>query len=181
MAYYKSPIGILFITGTDEGLSRVDFADDVPGGMPGDVPLDKPGRANGKPGPDCIDDKPEPECVRECIKQLDEYFRGERQDFDLKLNISGTEFQKKVWEQLKKIPYGQTATYGEIAAAVGNPKACRAVGNANNKNKISIIIPCHRVIGGDGKLVGYGGGLWRKKWLLEHEKNISKMRKGSIT
>lgn len=105
-------------------------------------------------------------------KQLDEYFNGKRKSFDLPLKTNGTKFQTKVWKELINIPYGQTITYKEIAAAIGNDKASRAVGNANNKNKIGIIIPCHRVIGSNGKLVGYAGGLWRKKWLLEHEKRF---------
>jgi O-6-methylguanine DNA methyltransferase len=102
-------------------------------------------------------------------KQLIEYFKGERMKFDLPLHIAGTKFQERVWLELVKIPYGQTLSYGDIAKNIDNPKASRAVGNANNKNKISIVIPCHRVIGSNGKLVGFGGGVWRKEWLLEHE------------
>lgn len=107
--------------------------------------------------------------LQETIKQLEEYFQGTRKHFDLPLEISGTPFQKQVWKELTKIPYGKTLSYGEIAKKIDNPKASRAVGNANNKNKISIVIPCHRVIGSKGNLVGFGGGLWIKKWLLEHE------------
>lgn len=102
-------------------------------------------------------------------KQLVEYFNGERREFDIDLDIIGTEFQQRVWQALMKIPYGETVSYKDIAIAVGNPKALRAVGMANNKNKIPIIIPCHRVIGTNGKLVGYGGGLPVKEKLLKLE------------
>ena len=112
----------------------------------------------------------ETELILQCKMQLDEYFRGERKTFDLPLAPKGTDFQKKVWNALKEIPYGETRTYGEIAAAVGNPKAARAVGMANNKNPIGIIIPCHRVVGVDGKLVGYAGGMDKKEWLLQLER-----------
>ena len=112
----------------------------------------------------------ETELILQCKMQLDEYFRGERKTFDLPLAPKGTDFQKKVWNALKEIPYGETRTYGEIAAAVGNPKAARAVGMANNKNPIGIIIPCHRVVGANGKLVGYAGGMDKKEWLLQLER-----------
>jgi O-6-methylguanine DNA methyltransferase len=105
-------------------------------------------------------------------KELSEYFEGERKDFTVPLSPVGTEFQKNVWEVLRKIPYGTTRSYQEQAKILGNPKAVRAVANANGLNKISIIIPCHRVIGSDGKLTGYGGGIWRKQKLLELEKAI---------
>ena len=104
-----------------------------------------------------------------CKQELEEYFAGTRQTFDLPLAPKGTAFQQKVWAALREIPYGQTRSYGEIAAIVGNPKASRAVGMANNQNPISILIPCHRVIGKDGSLTGYGGGTEKKKWLLELE------------
>ena len=109
--------------------------------------------------------------IRQTIKQLDEYFRGKRKKFELPLNPKGTEFQKKVWLQLMNIPYGKTATYKDIATQIGDPKASRAVGNANNKNPIAIIIPCHRVIGSNNKLTGYAGGLDKKEKLLNLEKN----------
>ena len=101
--------------------------------------------------------------------QLDEYFAGRRTTFDLQLNAAGTAFQKKVWGALAEIPYGETASYGQTAAAIGVPDAARAVGLANGQNPISIIVPCHRVIGANGSLTGYGGGLDAKKWLLSHE------------
>jgi len=109
-------------------------------------------------------------CVKECFKQLSEYFKGQRQEFFLNLEPMGTDFQKSVWRQLAKIPYGKTTSYGKIADVIGNPSAGRAVGSANGKNPIAIIIPCHRVIGSDGSLTGYGGGLWRKEWLIGFEK-----------
>jgi len=118
------------------------------------------------------DSKSFPVHLKDCIRQLDEYFKGKRMTFDLPLIISGTDFQKKVWNELKKIPFGKTASYKDIALKAGNVKAVRAAGNANNKNKIAVIIPCHRVIGSDGKLSGYAGGVKRKKWLLEHERNF---------
>ena len=105
-------------------------------------------------------------------EELEEYFKGKRKDFTVPLSPVGTEFQKNVWEVLRKIPYGTTRSYQEQAKILGNPKAVRAVANANGLNKISIIIPCHRVIGSDGKLTGYGGGIWRKQKLLELEKAI---------
>ncbi|MCL2236203.1 MAG: methylated-DNA--[protein]-cysteine S-methyltransferase [Defluviitaleaceae bacterium] len=112
------------------------------------------------------------ELISSCIRQLDEYFQGNILNFDLPLNPIGTDFRRAAWLALQTIPYGETRSYGQMAALLGNPKASRAVGGANNKNPISIIIPCHRVIGADGKLVGYGGGMERKIWLLDHEKTI---------
>lgn len=108
--------------------------------------------------------------IKETINQLEEYFSGKRKSFDLPFEFKGTEFQKSVWNELLKIPYGETCSYGEIAKRIGNPKASRAIGMANNRNPISIIIPCHRVIGASGKLVGYGGGLDIKEILLNLEK-----------
>lgn len=105
--------------------------------------------------------------------ELEEYFAGNRQIFDIPLAPEGTEFQKKVWQALLQIPYGETRSYKEIAIASGSPKGCRAAGMANNRNPIAIIIPCHRVIGADGKLVGYAGGLDLKSKLLNHEKNAN--------
>jgi AraC family transcriptional regulator of adaptative response/methylated-DNA-[protein]-cysteine methyltransferase len=102
--------------------------------------------------------------------QLEEYFKGKRRNFDISLDLAGTEFQKQVWLSLLKIPYGCTISYAKQAELLGKPSAVRAVANANGKNKISIILPCHRVIGADGSLTGYGGGIWRKKKLLEFER-----------
>ena len=103
------------------------------------------------------------------VAQLEEYFDGKRQVFDLPIAMHGTNFQRAVWERLRAIPYGETRSYGEIAREIGNPKAARAVGMANNRNPISIIVPCHRVIGADGSLVGYGGGMETKRRLLDFE------------
>jgi methylated-DNA-[protein]-cysteine S-methyltransferase len=103
------------------------------------------------------------------VVQLEEYFAGERRVFDLPLRPQGTAFQRRVWDALTEIPYGQTSSYGELARRIGNPGAARAVGLANNRNPVSIVVPCHRVIGADGSLIGYGGGLERKRWLLAHE------------
>ena len=102
-------------------------------------------------------------------EQLDAYFAGELETFDVPLALHGTPFQQSVWEQLTRIPYGETISYSELARRLGDPKLVRAVGLANGRNPVSIIVPCHRVIGADGSLVGYGGGLERKRWLLEHE------------
>jgi methylated-DNA-[protein]-cysteine S-methyltransferase len=146
-AYYLSPIGPVEVSGTSEGIVSVTFVKRL---LPNDKTL--------------------PECVKQGIRQLDEYFKGARKSLSLKLLLKGTPFQKLVWQRLKKIPHGKVASYGDVARAIGRPNAYRAVGNANNKNPIPIIIPCHRVIGSDGKLVGYGSGLWRKEWLLNHEK-----------
>lgn len=113
----------------------------------------------------------ETEVIMQTKKQLEEYFEGKRKEFNVPLEVKGTEFQEKVWKALLEIPYGETRSYLDIAKRIGNPKASRAVGMANNKNKIMIIIPCHRVIGSNKKLVGYAGGLEVKKRLLEIEKN----------
>ena len=110
--------------------------------------------------------------LEETERQLSEYFSGQRQHFDIPLTLAGTEFQRTVWNSLLQIPYGTTRSYGQQAETIGMRDAVRAVGAANGENPIAIVIPCHRVIGSDGKLTGYGGGLWRKKWLLEHEQGI---------
>ena len=109
--------------------------------------------------------------------QLREYFAGTRKEFDVTLDIEGTDFQKRVWEELRKIPYGKTISYKSLSEKLGDVKAIRAVGKANGQNPIAIIIPCHRIIGSDGSLTGYAGGLWRKKWLLEHEQKFSEGEK----
>lgn len=146
---FNSPIGWLEIKGSEKGITSINFLDDNP-----TAPAAAPAAAT---------------IFRQCTKQLDEYFSGKRKFFDLKLDIEGTDFQKKVWNELLNIPFGKTCTYLDMAKILGNKMALRAVGNANGKNPIPIIIPCHRVIGSDGKLVGFGGRLWRKKWLLEFE------------
>lgn len=110
--------------------------------------------------------------IQDCIKQLDEYFNCTRTSFDIPLQIDGTEYQKKVWNTLLEIPYGSTCSYKDVAQKINNPKGCRAVGNANNKNKIPIIIPCHRVLMSDGKIGGYAGGIEIKRYLLSIESKM---------
>lgn len=146
-AFYKSPIGTLEIKGSDAGISSMNFLDTATASATAAVP----------------------ESLAECVKQLDEYFNGKRKTFDLEFDLTGTDFQKKVWNELLKIPYGKTCSYLDLAKKLGNKMSLRAVGSANGKNPVAIIIPCHRVIGSNGKLVGYGGGLWRKQWLLDFE------------
>lgn len=144
-AYYRLPIGVMEILGGEQGIVAISFVDDLQLGST------------------------IPACLRECVQQLDEYFAGARQNFSLTLDLRGTEFQKQVWRELLKIPFGKTVSYLDVAAALGNRKAIRAVGRANGQNPIVIVVPCHRVIGSDGSLTGYGGGLWRKEWLLNFE------------
>lgn len=110
-----------------------------------------------------------PDELEDCVVQLNEYFEGTRKQFDLKLNPQGTDFQKKVWDKLLEIPYGKTVSYLDLSKQLGDVKAIRAVANANGKNPLWIIVPCHRVIGTDGSLTGYAGGIHRKQWLLDHE------------
>ena len=107
--------------------------------------------------------------LQDCVQQLQDYFKGNRKSFGLTLNPKGTPFQKQVWNELQKIPFGKTITYLELSKRLGDVKAIRAAANANSKNPIWIVVPCHRVIGSDGSLTGYAGGLYRKQWLLEHE------------
>lgn len=148
-ACYNSKIGLIEITGTAEGILSLGFLEDT--------------------ARNPVENHP---CVQECVAQLDEYFRGMRKEFSVNVILQGTEFQKQVWQQVMTIPFGKTVSYQDVAVALGKPKACQAVGNANGRNKIPIIIPCHRVLGSDGKLTGYGGGLWRKEWLLQHEGTV---------
>jgi methylated-DNA-[protein]-cysteine S-methyltransferase len=150
--YYKSPIGVLEIIGTEEEILSILFIDDENQSEHNQTNI--------------------PHAVKECKDQLDEYFKGNRISFTFPYRLEGTDFQKKVWNALKEVSYSETASYKDIAVSIGNEKAIRAVGSANGKNKLSIIIPCHRIIGSNGKLTGYAGGLWRKEWLLQHEKTI---------
>ena len=156
--YFESPVGNLLLNG-NELLEGLHF------------PI---GKTRIEPEKDWIYNE---DLFLEAMDQLGAYFKGERTRFDLKLNIQGTDFQKMVWKELVKIPYGETISYGQLAKRIGNPKASRAVGMANGKNPISIIIPCHRIIGKNGSLTGFGGGLEVKKNLLEFEKsNFNKRR-----
>lgn len=141
-----TPIGALRITGTEAGIRAIAFLDD--------------------PAPSS---EGVPPALADCVRQLEEYFAGTRRAFTVELAPQGTPFERRVWAHLLDIPYGETRTYLQIAEAMGDPKTIRAVGRANGHNPLPIIVPCHRVIGSNGDLVGYGGGLWRKEWLLAHE------------
>ena len=151
---YESPIGVIEIVGTHETINSILFSE----------VCKKVNLLHAETPP----------VLKECYNQLDEYFKGDRHDFTFPYQFEGTEFQKKVWEALIEIPYAETWSYKDIAVSIGNEKAIRAVGSANGKNKLSIIIPCHRVIGSNGKLTGYAGGLWRKEWLLQHERSCKR-------
>ena len=117
-----------------------------------------------------------PKSLMNCVEQLNEYFEGTRKNFNLKLNPKGTDFQQKVWVELNSIPFGKTLSYMDLSKKLGDAKAIRAVANANGKNPLWILVPCHRVIGSDGSLTGYAGGLHRKKWLLEHESPVKQQQ-----
>lgn len=116
----------------------------------------------------------------ECAEQLTSFFEGKRKTFELPFQQSGTPFRQRVWQELMNIPFGETISYYELSRRLGDVKAIRAVGSANGKNDIAIIVPCHRVIGSDNKLTGYAGGLWRKEWLLKHEMQFSPVREGML-
>lgn len=146
-ASIDSPLGILKLKASSEGLCEVAFSEEREDPISIAIPVQ----------------------LKEAVTQINEYFEGNRKEFNLKLSPEGTDFQKKVWKQLQQIPFGKTTTYQQIANQLGDPKVIRAAASANGKNPIAIIIPCHRVIGSDGSLTGYAGGLHRKKWLLEFE------------
>lgn len=148
----KTPLGICQITGSPEGIASISILDDSP------------------PVSTVI-----PDFLQDCVLQLQEYFNNDRQTFQLKLAPEGTPFQKKVWKLLSEIPYGTTTSYLKQAKQLGDEKAIRAMASANGKNPLWIVVPCHRVIGSDGSLTGYAGGLWRKKWLLEHEGALTQL------
>ena len=150
-SFYKSPIGYIKIKAENEYITEVSFV---------------------KENIDIKGDKKCSRVIEKCKNQLEEYFLGERNTFDLKIKfLRGTDFQMRVWNELKYIPYGETVSYKYIAEKINNPNAVRAVGGANNKTPISIIIPCHRVIGANGKMVGYAEGIDKKEFLLNLEKN----------
>ena len=148
-AYLKTPVGTLQIKGSALGLQSIHFLDI-----------------------EIATSEEIPEALLSAVTQLKEYFNKTRTQFQLKLNPEGTVFQKKVWRQLETIPFGKTTSYQRLANKLGDPKVIRAAASANGKNPIAIVIPCHRVIGSDGSLTGYAGGLYRKKWLLEHESPV---------
>ena len=141
----NTPLGIAQITGDANGITQISVIDE------GDVSSEIPSG------------------LQNAVTELNDYFQGKRTHFDFKLNPKGTEFQQKVWQALLEIPYGKTCSYMDLSKKLGDVKAIRAVASANGKNPLWIVVPCHRVIGTDGFLTGYAGGLWRKKWLLEHE------------
>ncbi len=142
-----TPVGPLLISGTAQFINAVSFTEEPP-----------------------VDFPQAPSLLLDCAQQLYEYFAGERKVFDLPLYQEGTAFQQSVWQQLLAIPFGQTISYHTLAHRIHNPRSIRAVGTTNGKNRLAIIVPCHRVIGSNGTLTGYAGGLWRKRWLLEHER-----------
>lgn len=144
-AFIESPLGITKVVGDANGITEISVLSE--------------GKKSSKI----------PDSLKECVAQLQEYFRGERKEFDFKINPQGTEFQQKVWQELLNIPFGKTLSYLDLSKKMGDVKAIRAVASANGKNPLWIVVPCHRVIGTNGSLTGYAGGLWRKKWLLEHE------------
>ncbi|QCX01739.1 methylated-DNA--[protein]-cysteine S-methyltransferase [Aggregatimonas sangjinii] len=145
--FMKTPLGMAKLEGDADGLASITVLDDDAAAITPIIP----------------------EVLEDAVYQLREYFEGNRQTFDLELNPNGTDFQKKVWEALLDIPFGKTSSYMQLSKTLGDPKAIRAVAAANGKNPLWIVVPCHRVIGSDGSLTGYAGGLHRKKWLLEHE------------
>lgn len=155
--FVDSPIGTLLLAADEAGLRRIDFPRDGNPAQPSAA-----WQENSAP-------------LEPVVRQLDLYFAGKLEDFDLQLAPQGTPFQMEVWKRLLDIPYGETTSYGELAKRIGNPKACRAVGLANGSNPIPIIIPCHRVIGSNGKLTGYGGGLPIKEKLLALERRQMKL------
>lgn len=158
IGYLSSPVGLLGIGSDGVYINSIKFLNNA-----------EPKQKNEPNG-----------LVQNCIVQLNEYFQGKRKLFDLPLMPSGTEFQFKVWDKVSEIPYGETTSYGLISKLLGDPKLSRAVGTANGANPIPIIIPCHRVIGNDGSLTGYAGGLERKKWLLNHEQSHYAITKGQL-
>lgn len=146
IAVISSPLGALEISGNEDGVQKIMFQDDAKA-FTEDIP----------------------ESLTLAVSELQNYFSKKTQDFTFKLNPQGTDFQKKVWLQLAKIPFSKTSTYLDMAKQLGDVKVIRAAASANGKNPISIVIPCHRVIGSDGSMTGYAGGIWRKEWLLNHE------------
>lgn len=145
-AIINTPLGIATIYGSEQGISKVTLSDE-------ELPITNT----------------IPPCLEDALIQLNEYFKGERKEFTFRLDPMGTDFQKKVWAALCEIPFGTTTSYHQLSIQMGDVKAIRAVAAANGKNPLWIVVPCHRVIGSDGSLTGYAGGIWRKKWLLEHE------------
>ncbi|MFN8325992.1 methylated-DNA--[protein]-cysteine S-methyltransferase [Flavobacterium sp.] len=146
--FIQTPLGIAKIEGNENGISVVSVTQE--GELSSKIPKN----------------------LKQAVTQLNEYFEGKRKEFTFLINPQGTEFQQKVWQELLHIPFGKTMSYLDLSKKLGDVKAIRAVASANGKNPLWIVVPCHRVIGTDGSLTGYAGGLWRKKWLLEHENPI---------
>lgn len=166
--YINSPLGITKIVGDKDGIASVSVLnyktfDEASEVEPNNLSFQRKQESNEKPS-DIV-----PEVLEDCVLQLNQYFEGSRKQFSLKLNPKGTVFQERVWDALLTIPYGKTTSYLQLSRQLGDEKAIRAVANANGKNPLWIIVPCHRVIGSDGSLTGYASGLYRKQWLLEHE------------
>ena len=155
--YYTSPVGSLLLAGDAQGLSLIAF------------------ESGGRPAPAGAGWRDDPAALRPALEQIGAYFAGELTEFDLTLAPAGTGFQRQVWGALREIPYGQTLSYGELARRIGRPGASRAVGAANGANPLPVVIPCHRVIGSDGGLTGFGGGLDVKLWLLDHERGQGRL------
>lgn len=155
-SYFKSPLGYIEIISSNDALVSANFCD---------------GEIRKTDNENLL-----PEINEIARLQLEEYFQGKRKEFDLLLYPEGTDFQKRVWEKLCKIPFGKTKSYGELARELGSEKLTRAVGSANGDNPLAIIVPCHRIIGSNGQLVGYAGGLWRKKWLLDFESKAKQLQ-----
>jgi methylated-DNA-[protein]-cysteine S-methyltransferase len=153
----EAPFGVVTVIGSDLGIRYVLFSNDAH-----PKPLERLH----------ISDSEIHDSVNDAVTQLDEYFNGARRDFELPLDLQGTEFQVAAWNALADIPYGRTASYGQQAASIGRPKAVRAIGGANGRNPVAIVLPCHRIVGADGSLTGFGGGIAVKKWLLDHEQSI---------
>lgn len=151
--YYESPIGLLKIGGTDQFIGELSFVDE------------SDQMEHGEPGIT--------EVMHQCTEELIEYFHGTRKNFTIPVHQEGTDFQKRVWNELLGIPFGRTISYMDLAKKLGDPKVIRAAASTNGKNKIVIIVPCHRVIGSDRSLTGYSGGMWRKKWLLQQEFKVA--------
>ena len=172
-ALIDSPVGPLFIDATERGIRLLSFLEgyrhvDLLDKLEGPMAAERPGDTD--PGGEAV--------VEEARRQLDEYFEGRRREFDLTLDFRGTEFQKRVWRTIAAIPFGATATYGEVAASAGAPSAYRAAGSACGANPIVLVVPCHRVVGSDRGLHGFGGGLDTKVWLLRHEGSLAGIKSG---
>ncbi|MEI6199527.1 MAG: methylated-DNA--[protein]-cysteine S-methyltransferase [Actinomycetota bacterium] len=163
---YEAPFGVVTVVGSDLGIRYVMFSDD----------------AHPKPLESLqISDTDIHDSVNDAITQLEDYFNGSRREFDLPLDLHGTEFQVAAWNALAEVPYGHTASYGQQAASIGRPTAVRAIGGANGRNPVAIVLPCHRIVGADGSLTGFGGGIAVKKWLLDHEQATLRSAMGNRT